>query len=85
MDKKIKKVKDKEGVVFLLQTYEIEPDKLDRDSSLYVRSFIEKELMRRNVFPINDRVGFSGDIKTLSFFISTIIEGFIKNNTLFNK
>jgi hypothetical protein len=85
MNKKVKSVKDKEGVVFMLQTYEIDPAKLERESSLYVRSFLERELMRRNVYPLNERVGISGDIKTLTFFISSMIEGFNKRNEFFIK
>lgn len=74
-DNKIKVVKDKEGVVFIVALDPVITKKdRKRRSVKYVKSFIEKELRANNVFPQNNQVGFRGDIDTVSYFIASLIE-----------
>lgn len=81
MNRKVKKVKDKEGIVFmLLADNKVEDSVRNRKSSKYVQNFIMKQLDKRNVFPVNNMVGFNGEIETVSYFISCLIESYMKEN-----
>ncbi len=82
MNKKIRQVKDKEGVVFLIQldTTISKKDK-KRPSVYFVKNFIEEKLKSNNVYPLNNRIGFNGEIEPLSYFIAGLIETYM--NTYF--
>ncbi len=82
MNKKIRQVKDKEGVVFLIQldTTISKKDK-KRPSVNFVKNFIEEKLKSNNVYPLNNRIGFNGEIEPLSYFIAGLIETYM--NTYF--
>ena len=85
MNRKVKKVKDKEGIIFMLLTdNKVEDSVRNRKSSKYVQNFIRNELDKRNVFPLNNVVGFNGEIETISYFISCFIESYIKENKFLN-
>ncbi len=77
-EKKIKIVKDKEGVVFVLvQNPNITEEDRKIDSVTYVKSFIETQLASNNVFPQNNKVGFKGSIDTVSYFLAGLIESYL--------
>ena len=46
---------------------------------------IEYKLESRNVYPTNNRVGFTGDISSISYFISGIIESYIDSYLIENQ
>lgn len=78
MRQKIKKVKDKEGVVFVVaHNPKISKKSRERNSNLFVKSVIEGKLKSNNVYPINNIVGFTGSIDSVSFYISSIIESYL--------
>lgn len=74
---KIKVVKDKEGVVFVVVA-DPKITKKDRklESVKYVKSIIEDNLKSNSVYPQNNQVGFRGDIDSVSYFMASIIESF---------
>jgi hypothetical protein len=78
-EQKVKIIKDKEGVLFDLQ---IDPkvsyDARNKNSSLFARSIIIKKLNERNVYPENNKVGFIGEIESVSHFIGYLIDAYIK-------
>ncbi len=77
-EKKIKIVKDKEGVVFVLvQNPNITEEDRKIDSVTYVKSFIERQLASNYVFPQNNKVGFKGSIDTVSYFLAGLIESYL--------
>jgi hypothetical protein len=78
-EKKIKIVKDKEGVVFVLvPNPNITEEDRKIDSVTYVKSFIERQLASNYVFPQNNKVGFKGSIDTVSYFLAGLIESYVK-------
>jgi hypothetical protein len=86
MPKKVKQVKDKEGVIFVIELDpKISKKKRNRPSTQFVKSFIEYKLQTRNVYPINNRVGFTGDISSISYFISGIIESYLDSYLIENQ
>lgn len=86
MPKKVKQVKDKEGVIFtILLDPKISKKKRNRPSTQYVKSLIENKLKSRNVYPINNIVGFTGDIDNISYFISGIILSYLDSYSLENQ
>jgi len=86
MPKKVKQVKDKEGVIFtILLDPKISKKKRNRPSTQYVKSLIENKLKSRNVYPINNIVGFTGDIDNISFFISGIILSYLDSYSIENQ
>lgn len=75
---RIKQVKDKEGILFeIVLNPSITEKNKKRTSVIYVKSFIEKKLELNKVYPINNRVGFTGDIDSVSYFMAGIIESFL--------
>ena len=85
-EKKVKQVKDKEGVDFcLVLDPKINKKTRERDSNKFVKNLIESKLKSNNVFPINNRVSFAGDIDSVSFFISGVIESYIDKQILDNQ
>lgn len=76
-EKKIKVVKDKEGVVFVVVA-DPKITKKDRklESVKYVKSIIEGNLKSNSVYPQNNQVSFRGEIDSVSYFIASIIESF---------
>ncbi len=77
-EKKIKIVKDKEGVVFVLvPNPNITEEDRKIDSVTYVKSFIERQLASNYVFPQNNKVGFKGSIDTVSYFLAGLIESYL--------
>ena len=86
MNPKIKQVKDKEGVVFILVLDpKFRKNTRKRDSNVFVKSMIEEKLKSNNVFPINNRVGFTGDIESVSFYISSLIELYLEKYSVDNQ
>jgi hypothetical protein len=47
----------------------------------FVKNFIEEKLKSNNVYPLNNRIGFNGEIEPLSYFIAGLIETYM--NTYF--
>lgn len=85
-EKKVKQVRDKEGVVFnIVLDPKIKKETRERNSNKFVKNLLESKLKVNNVFPINNRVGFTGDIDSVSFFISGIIESYIDKQNLDNQ
>ncbi len=85
-EKKVKQVKDKEGVIFnIVLDPKITNETRERNSNRFVKKLLESKLKVNNVFPINNRVGFTGDIDSVSFFISGIIETYIDEQILDNQ
>ena len=86
MNPKIKQVKDKEGVVFIIVLDpKVRKKTRKRDSNVFVKSLIEEKLKSNNVFPINNRVGFTGDIESVSFYISSLIELYLEKYSIDNQ
>jgi hypothetical protein len=86
MNPKIKQVKDKEGVVFIIVLDpKVRKKTRKRDSNVFVKSLIEEKLKSNNVFPINNRVGFTGDIESVSFYISSLIELYLEKYIIDNQ
>lgn len=79
-ENKIKVVKDKEGVVFVVVA-DPKITKKDRklESVKYVKSIIEDNLKSNSVYPQNNQVGFRGDIDSVSYFMASIIESFVSH------
>ncbi len=85
-EKKVKQVKNKEGVIFnIVLDPKITKQTRERNSNKFVKNLLESKLKVNNVFPINNRVGFTGDIDSVSFFISGIIESYIDEQILDNQ
>jgi hypothetical protein len=86
MNPKIKQVKDKEGVVFIIVIDpKVRKKTRKRDSNVFVKSMIEEKLKSNNVFPINNKVGFTGDIESVSFYISSLIELYLEKYCVDNQ
>jgi|688.fasta_scaffold2366108_2 hypothetical protein len=86
MNPKIKQVKDKEGVVFIIVLDpKVRKKTRKRDSNVFVKSMIEEKLKSNNVFPINNKVGFTGDIESVSFYISSLIELYLEKYCVDNQ
>lgn len=89
MEKKIKKVKDKEGVIFeIVLDLNVNPNSRETTTVKFVKRIIEEKLKSNFVYPKNNKVGFHGEIEQMSYFISGLIELYlfenqysIKNNT----
>ena len=63
----MRKVKDKEGVIFqVVLDPKIKSKSRKKDSVLFVKKVIEDKLKSRNVYPENNKVGFHGDIDHIS-------------------
>jgi len=74
----MRKIKDKEGVIFQIEIDpRVSPKSRQKSSVLYIKSMIENRLKSRNVFPANNKVGFHGDIEHLSYFFGQICEGYV--------
>ena len=84
----MKKVKDKEGVIFLIVLDpKVKPKSRKKDSVLFVKKVIEEKLKSRNVFPENNKIGFHGEIDHISYFIAGLIESYQLENqvdTIYN-
>ena len=72
---KTKIVKDKEGVVFVIQI-DKKVKKVQRNASevLFVKQQLEKKLSDRNVYPENGVIGFTGQIESISYLIGQMIK-----------
>lgn len=79
MKQKIKQVKDKEGVVFVLSLdSKVSKKSQERNTNLFVKSVIEEKLNTYNVYPTNNKVGFTGDIDSVSFYFSSMIDAYLE-------
>jgi hypothetical protein len=83
----MRKIKDKEGVVFQIELDpRVSPESRNRDSVLFVQSLIKDRLESGNVFPLNNKVGFHGDIDHMSYFLGQICDmyliQFLKGNQI---
>lgn len=73
----MRKVKDKEGVIFeIVLDPKIKSKSRKKESVLFVKKVIEEKLNKRNVYPENNKVGFHGEIEHISYFIAGIIESY---------
>lgn len=81
---KTKIVKDKEGVVFVIQI-DKKVKKVQRNASevLFVKQQLEKKLSDRNVYPENGVIGFTGQIESVSYLIGQMIK--LYNGRNFNE
>ena len=72
---KTKIVKDKEGIVFVIQI-DKKVKKVQRNASevLFVKQKLEKKLSDRNVYPENGVIGFTGQIESVSYLIGQMIK-----------
>lgn len=74
----MKQIKDKEGVVFIIvPDPNITTELRSSPHNLFVKRIIEKELNEHNVQPENNKIGFTGDIESVSYFISTIVKSYL--------
>ena len=74
----MKRIKDKEGVVFVIvPDPNITMELRSSPHNLFVKSIIESELKTNKVIPENNKIGYSGDIESVSYFISTIVKSYL--------
>jgi hypothetical protein len=74
----MKQIKDKEGVVFVIvPDPNITSELRNSSHNLFVKSIIENKLNVHNVHPENNIIGYSGDIESVSFFISSIVKSYL--------
>jgi hypothetical protein len=74
----MKQIKDKEGVVFVIvPDPNITSEVRNSSHNLFVKSIIENKLNVHNVHPENNIIGYSGDIESVSFFISSIVKSYL--------
>jgi len=74
----MKQIKDKEGVVFVIVPDPNITSELRYSShNLFVKRIIENELNVHNVHPENNIIGYTGDIESVSYFISTIVKSYL--------
>lgn len=74
----MKQIKDKEGVVFVIvPDPNITSEVRNSSHNLFVKSIIENKLNVHNVYPENNIIGYSGDIESVSFFISSIVKSYL--------
>lgn len=77
----MKKVKDKEGVIFeIVLDPNVKPNSREKDSVRFVKKNIQEKLNTNKVFPENNKVGFHGEIDHISYFIAGLIESYILEN-----
>lgn len=80
---KLKKIKDKEGIIFLIALDpEVKPKSREKESVQFVKKIIENKLKSKNVYPENNKIGFHGDLDHISFFIGGLIDCYIIENQL---
>ena len=74
----MKRIKDKEGVVFVIvPDPNITMELRSSPHNLFVKSIIENKLNVHNVHPENNIIGYSGDIESVSYFISSIVKSYL--------
>jgi hypothetical protein len=74
----MKQIKDKEGVVFvIIPDPNITSELRNSSHNLFVKSIIENKLNVHNVHPENNIIGYSGNIESVSFFISSIVKSYL--------
>jgi hypothetical protein len=74
----MKQIKDKEGVVFVIvPDLNITSELRYSPHNLFVKRIIENELNVHNVHPENNIIGYTGDIESVSYFISTIVKSYL--------
>jgi len=79
----MRKVKDKEGVIFeVLSDAKVKAKSRKRHSVQFVKSIIKAKLISHNVYPENNIVGFQGDIENISYFIAGLIDSYSVENQL---
>ena len=77
----MRKIKDKEGVIFELVTdSSVKQSSRRKKSVLHVKELINNKLIQNNVFPENEVVGFISTIDSMSYFRGMVIEQYIKEN-----
>ncbi len=77
----MRKIKDKEGVIFELVTdSSVKQSSRRKKSVLHVKELINNKLIQNNVFPENEVVGFISTIDSMSYFWGMVIEQYIKEN-----
>lgn len=82
----MKKIKDKEGVIFVIvPDPKISSELRNSSHNLFVKMFIESELKRNKVYPVNNKIGYSGDIESVSYFISTIVKSYLDSYLIDNQ
>lgn len=82
----MRKIKDKEGVIFQIELDpNVSPKSRQRSSILFIKSMIENRLKSRNVFPSNNKIGFHGDIEHLSYFFGQICDLYVNHLLIDNQ
>lgn len=82
----MRKIKDKEGVIFQIELDpNVSPKSRQKSSVLFIKSMIENRLKSRNVFPSNNKVGFHGDIEHLSYFFGQICDLYVNHLLIDNQ
>ena len=82
----MKQIKDKEGVVFVIvPDPQITLELRNSSHNLFVRRIIESELKRNKVHPENNKIGYSGDIESISYFISSIVKSYLDTYIIDNQ
>jgi hypothetical protein len=79
----LRKVKDKEGVIFeVVLCPKIKSKSRKRDSVIFVKNIIDEKLKSMNVYPENNKIGLHGDINQISYFIGGLIDTYHLENQL---
>lgn len=74
----MKQIKDKEGVVFVIvPDPNITSELRNSSHNLFVKSIIENKLNVHKVHPENNIIGYSGNIESVSYFISSIVKSYL--------
>ncbi len=74
----MKRVKDKEGVVFEIgMDTKVHSMSRQKDSVLFIKSMIENKLKSYNVFPENNKVGFHGEVDHISYFLGQVCDSYV--------
>ena len=74
----MKQIKDKEGVVFVIVPHpNITEELRNSPHNIFVKSIIENKLKDNMVYPENNKIGYMGDIESVTYFISTIVKSYL--------
>jgi hypothetical protein len=75
----MRKIKDKEGVVFEIGLdRKVDPKSRQKESVLFIKSIIENRLKSYNVYPENNKVGFHGEVEHISYFLGHVCESYVE-------
>lgn len=73
----MRNIKDKEGVVFtVVKDPNVTPHLRKKESVKFITEHIMVQLKDYGVNPINNKVGFHGDIEALAYYLGGLIDTF---------